>query len=285
MIEPLPGRSVICPKITGSLKLEDCRVSIPTIPETEGEMPNILLDVAVNLGKKVRLYSSHLYDMYIEGSTHFGGSTRYPKTSGTISVKHGGTFTYLNTVFSIRNGELQFNQVDSFMPSISFFADTRLAQAKIFLWARGPLGSDKMQLRLSSSPQMSQTEIMNLLTFRGSGNKGKNDMGGLLLTGLQMSILSGLEDAVREFLYLDVFSISQGTGSTFSRQKDDEDYYSVTIGKYVSDKVLFKYTQGFGDGRDKYRFGVTYELTDRIGLTYEREGKDNIFGVEARIKF
>ncbi len=285
-IEPLPGRKVICPKIIGNLQLENCRVSLPSVPEAEGEMPNILLDVSVNLGKKVRFYSSHLYDMYLEGSAHFGGSTRYPKTSGTISVKRGGTFTYLSTVFNIRNGELQFNQVDSFMPSISFFADTRLAQAKIFLWAAGPLGSDKMKLRLASSPQMSQTEIVNLLTFRSNvNNKGKNEMGGLLLTGLQMSILSGLEDAVREVLYLDVFSISQGSGSTFSRKEDDKDYYSLTIGKYVSDKVLFKYTQGFGNGSDKYRFGVTYELTDRIGLTYEREGKENIVGVEARIKF
>ncbi len=287
-ITPLPDRKRILPKVTGNVHLENCMISVPSVPETEGELPEVLLDVSLDLGKKVHFYSSHLYDMYLNGAAHFEGSTKYPKTSGNISVKRGGTFTYLKTVFHIRAGEIQFNQVDSFLPSLSFFADTRLGQTKVFLWARGPIGSDRMHLRLASSPEMSQTEIMNLLTFRSAKADGKSgiDMSGLLLTGLQMSVLSDVENSMRDLFYLDVFSISHGLGSTFGgNKKDDKDYYSLTIGKYISDKLMFRYSHGFGSGSDKYRYGFTYDLTDRIGLTFEREGKENIVGVEARVKF
>lgn len=287
-ITPLPGRTRILPKVSGNLHLENCMISVPTIPETQGDLPEILMDVTLDLGKKVRFYSAHLYDMYLDGSAHFEGSTKHPKTSGTISVKWGGTFTYLKTVFNIRTGELQFNQVDSFMPSIAFFADSRLGRTKIYLWARGPMGGDRLNLRLTSSPEMSQTEIMNLLTFRSASEDRKSgvDMGGILLTGLQMSILSELENSMRDMLYLDVFSVSYGLGSTFGGTKaDDKEYYSLTVGKYISDKVMLKYSHGFGSGSDRYLYGFTYDLTERFGLTFERKGKENIFGVEARVKF
>ena len=283
-VTPLPGRKVVLPKLSGNLQVEHCMVSLPSIPESEGEMPDMLLDVSLDLGKKVHFYQGHLYDMYLEGSAHFEGSTRYPKTSGTISVRRGGTFTYLKTVFDIRTAEIQFNQVDSFMPSISFFADARLGRTKVYLWANGPLGSDRMKLRLMSSPEMSQTEIIQLLTFRGA-SKDDLAMGDLLLTGLQMSVLSDLENTMREFLYLDVFTISKGSGSSFGNNRNDNDYYSLTIGKYIGEKTLLKYTRGFGEGSGKQRFGITYDITDRIGLTLERKGKENIIGVETRIKF
>jgi len=279
-------RTIVRPKLTGNLQLEHCLISVPAIPETEGEMPEAFLDVSVELGKKVHFYSPSLYDMYLTGTAHFEGSTRYPKTSGMISVRRGGTFTYLKNVFNIREGEISFNQVDSFVPSMSFFADTRLGRTKIFLWGKGPLGSDQMQLRLTSSPEMSQTEIIQMLTFRSSYKDGKAtfDVSDLLLTGLQMSILADLENSMKEILYLDVFSVSHGSGSAFGKDEDD-DYYSLTVGKYFGDKLLLRYTQGFGTGSDKHRFGMTYEFNDRIGLTVEQAGSESIVGLEARIKF
>ena len=189
----------------------------------------------------------------------------------------------MNTVFNIRNGEIQFNQVNSFLPSISFFADARLGSTKIFLAGRGPLGSDKMKLRLTSQPEMSQTEIIQLLTF---GSKdGKKEIGNLLLTGLQMSVLSDLERSVREVLYLDLFQLSRGSGSTFTNKRADDDYYSLTVGKYIGDKLLLRYTQGLGKGSDKHRIGMTYDLTENIGLTVERDDQETVFGMEARVKF
>ena len=64
------------------------------------------------------------------------------------------------------------------------------------------------------------------------------------------------------------------------RDKD----YNFTVGKYIGDRFMFRYTHGFGSHK-VHRFGIQYDFNDNIGLTIDREGKDYIFGIEARFKF
>ena len=178
--------------------------------------------------------------------------------------------------------------MDSFLPSIVFLADTRLTQAKVFLSLSGPL--DNMTLKLTSSPEMSQTEIIRMLTLRDAYKNGNAnlDAGDLLVVGLQMSFLSEVEDVMRNMLWLDRFTIARGSGSDFDHHDEesnqDLDVYHVEMGKYISDKVMLKYVQQIG-GNDMHRFGVQYDMNDRLGLTLDREADDYIVGVEARIRF
>ena len=95
---------------------------------------------------------------------------------------------------------------------------------------------------------------------------------------------------MREFLYLDRLSISRGSGSFFdnyktSKENEENKYdFNVSMGKYISDKVMLRYTHGFsGDGVDRY--GVQYDVNDHWGITLEREANSTIFGVEARMTF
>ena len=102
-----------------------------------------------------------------------------------------------------------------------------------------------------------------------------------------MSVLSEVESAVRKVFYLDQFTIARGSGAAFEHRQEGErteKVYHVTIGKYVSDKVMLRYTQEIG-GEEITRYGVLYDLNDHIGLTVERQGKANIVGMEARMKF
>lgn len=276
------------PKISGEVNLADCTISVPTIPDSSGELPDVLLDVDVNVGDKVHAYSSYLYDMYLVGKVHFGGTTHHPKTSGSVSVKRGGTVSYLKTEFNVREGTAYFNQVDSFLPSITFIADTRLTQAKVFLSITGPL--DNMTFTLRSSPEMSQTEIIRMLTLRSAYRAGEAnlDAGDLLIVGLQMSFLSEVEDIMRNVLWLDRFTIARGSGSAFDTHDEesnkDIDVYHVEMGKYITDKVMLKYTQQIG-GDDTHRVGVQYDMNDRFGLSLEKEAQKFIVGLEARIRF
>ena len=277
------------PKISGHIDFDNCMVSVPTIPESEGELPHIILDVMINLGNKVHFYSSYLYDMYLTGSAHFEGSTLYPKPSGTISVKRGGTLNYLKTIFKINEGEASFNQLQSFLPSLQFDADTKLTQAKVFLHVDGPLGA--ANFRLSSSPEMTQEEIIQLLTLRDAYQKGGDndlDAGDLLTLGLQLSVLSEIEGAVRKTFGFDQFTISRGSGSAFDHHGEEhnkyEEEYNVQLGKYITDNVMLKYTRGIG-GDNINRYGIQYDFDNNMGLTIERENHDFIFGVEARWKF
>lgn len=276
------------PKISGQVDLANCTISVPAIPDSDGELPDIILDADVNVGDKVHAYSSYLYDMYLTGNVHFGGTTRHPKTSGSVSVKRGGTINYLKTEFNVREGTAYFNQVDSFLPSITFLADTRLTQAKVYLSITGPL--DNMTFTLRSTPEMSQSEIIQLLTLRDAYKAGQAnlDAGDLLIVGLQMSFLSEVEDVMRNMLWLDRFTIARGSGSAFDTHDEesskDIDVYHVEMGKYITDKVMLKYTQQIG-GDDTHRFGVQYDMNDRFGLSLEKESQKFIVGLEARIHF
>lgn len=279
------------PKISGQIDLDKCRFSIPSLPDDDSPLPDIIIDVGLNLGDKVHFYSSRLYDMYLTGNVRFEGTTIHPKTSGVINVKRGGTLTYLESVFNIREGEAHFNQVDTFMPSLHFYAETKIDRTKIFLYVDGL--PDKMDFKLGSSPEMSQDEILKLLTLRESYSKGgENTLSATdaLAIGLQMTVIAEIEDALKRTLGIDQLSVSRGSGSMFEshsqgeKSTDDEFDYNIKIGKYIGDKFMVRYTRGFGSHKVN-RYGIQYDFNDNMGLTVEREGKDYIFSIEARFKF
>ncbi|MBR2179696.1 MAG: translocation/assembly module TamB domain-containing protein [Selenomonadaceae bacterium] len=277
------------PLIDGHLDLDKCTISIPSIPESEGELPNIQLNVLITLGDKVHLYSPYLFDLYMTGNAKFEGSTNRPRSSGLITAKRGGTVSYLKTVFNVREGELQF-QTGSFFPAITFLADTKITKTKVILSVGGVLNDRSIKLT-SEPPGMTETEIMQLLTLRDAYQKGgDNDIetGDLLMLGLQMSFLSEIEGAVRKTTGFDQFSISRGSGSAFDNKSEirerHEEEYNVTIGKYVTDNTMLKYTRGIG-GDNINRYGLQYDINSFISATVEREGHAGILGFEARWKF
>ena len=281
------------PKISGQINLEKCTIGIPPLPDDDEPPPDIMLDVKLNLGQKVHFYSSHLFDMYFTGNANFEGTTRRPKTSGVIEMKkRGGTLTYLETVFNIRECEVHFNQAESFLPTLSFAADTKISNTKIFLNAKGQ--PNNMEFNLTSSPEMTQEEIAKLLTLRDSYSRGGDvnlTAEDALAIGLQMTLLGELEDALRKTVGIDQFTVSRGSGSMFeshtpaeSNSGDRDKDYNVKIGKYVNDKLMIRYTRGFGSHKVN-RYGLQYDFNDNLGFTIEREGKDYIFSFEARYKF
>ncbi len=281
------------PKISGQIDLEHCLLSVPALPSSDDPLPDILLDISLNLGEKVHFYSSRLYDMYLTGSAHFGRSTTHPKTSGTISVKRGGTINYLQTVFDIREAEILFNQQDSFMPTVHFAADTKLTRTKIYLAVDGPLGKKGITFKLTSSPEMTETEIIQLLTFRTAYDKGNQNFtaADALEIGLQMSVLAEIEDTVKRNLGLDKFMVSRGSGSAFDSMSSQpgennqrENEFNISLGKYINDKVMLRLTQGI-NGDQITRYGIQYDFNDNLGLTIERESNEFIFGLEARYNF
>ena len=149
-----------------------------------------------------------------------------------------------------------------------------------------------MDFRLGSSPEMSEEEIIRMLTLRSSYRAGEGGVNtaDLLSIGLQMSVLSEVEDTVKNLLHLDVLRLSYGSGALFTSKEEaaarkNDDEYNVEFGKYINDRVLLRYVQGLGSASDKRRYGIQYDFSDRFGISYDREGKNHIFGVEARIRF
>ena len=281
------------PKLSGNIDLDKCTITIPTLPDSEEPLPTILLDVSVNLGDKVHFYSSRLYDMFLTGNVKLERSTTHPKTSGIVSVKRGGTVTYIQTTFDIREGEAHFNQMDSFFPTLHFNADAVVSNVKVFLTIDGAMDGVKKipKINLTSNPEMSETEIMQLLTLRDAYGRSTSNMTAtdILAIGLQMSILGDIEDSVRRSIGLDRFRLNTGSGSaleTYSSaaEKNEDAEFNIFIGKYISDKVMLRYTQGI-NGEHVKRYGLQYDFNDNLGVTVEREENEYIFSLEARYKF
>ena len=277
------------PKLSGNLDLENVTISIPSLPEGESELPNMLLDIGFTAKNKVRLYSPFLYDLNIKGSAHFGGTTRHPKPAGEILVTRG-TVSYLKTVFTVREGSAYFNQVDSFFPALHLEADTKLDKTKIYLWVDGP--ANAMKVKLGSNSDMNDTEILQLLTLRSAYQGDNRDpslssqLTDLLNVSLRMSFLSEVDGIIRNALKVDEFNIARDTLSQDGNSESlrNREVYNVEIGKYISDKVMLKYSRGIGYDRNKVI--LQYDINDHMSFT--GSAADNnayTVGFEARFRF
>lgn len=275
------------PKLTGKVLIHHATLSIPSIPDSESALPKMLLDVGVTLGERVRFFSPSLYDMRLAGAFHYGGTTQHIEPSGTITVERG-TITYNKTRFTIRDGEAYFNQIGSFLPSLTLEADAHFGKVRIFLHTKGPIGA--MEMRLTSMPEMSETEILRLLTFQTADLRTEQALTSLLSFGLSMTILGEWEANVQNALGLDEFRIAGEDVATTdqaglkSGERDRSLEYNLEVGKYINDKIMLRYKQGIGN---KVReFGVRYDFNDRMSLYWNRdEDANSVVGLEARIKF
>ncbi len=272
------------PKLTLNTTFNDITVAVPPLPETSDDpLPLMALDVNVDFGDNVHFYDPQLYDLYLQGGFKFHGTTRHPDPSGVITAQNG-TINVLKTIFKIQEGTLTFNQVNSFMPYINFLAVTRLDRTRVFAEVKGVLSED-IQPRLFSDPPMSEAEIIKLLAFRTDYNGGspgeitEEDLASFASIGLQMTFLNELEGTMRNVLNFDEFRISRDTLTDSARRRydmDDGEVYNIEIGKYLSDKVMLKYTKGINYDLD--RVGLQYYINNNIGLTGEVEdgGQYNI---------
>ena len=108
----------------------------------------------------------------------------------------------------------------------------------------------------------------------------------LLLAGLQMSVLGEVQNAIRDLLQLDELTFSTGTFEKGEKGADKQaiEAYNIQIGKYVTDKVMLRYTQSLSE--DMRRYGIRYDFTDRFSAFALRDEKNhNWFGFEARFSF
>ena len=182
-----------------------------------------------------------------------------------------------------------FNQAGSFIPSIRLSSDTQLQRTKIYLDIDGPVSN--MQVKLYSNPELSEQEILSLLTLRSAYDSkeesgiGKDELNAIVNLGLSASFFSELENIAKSALGVDEFNVVRDTlsytenGSNYNRE-----VYNLEIGKYVTDKMMLKYTTGID--HEDYYFGIRYDFSNSISFTSDIDQDNNKrFGIEARFKF
>ena len=288
------------PLIKGQLKLDDVVVNMPTVPEIgEGES-NFGLDMKVELGKKIHLYNSYLYDIWLNGGIHIKGSTLFPIVDGTIKADKG-TISYLRTDFKLQKAGLVWVEPGTFLPNVNLESTARFSRYRIYMKVNGPV--EKMDLVLTSDPPLERNTIVRMLTLQrdtaGSNEVTSEDMNNLMTVGLQMTVLGDVETWIKQTLGLDQFRIYTGkvrSGIGFESAKDrsqdlttdERNQYNVLVSKYLNNNFMFGYTTSF-DALDRSIFGQ-YDISRHMNITYSRsynmnDKTDNWYGLEYKITF
>lgn len=277
---PLNGELYIAdrdglPTLIGTLNLEKIQFKIPLSLQSSESTKDMGVDVTVHAGKGVRLYDRTLYNMFISGDVHFGGSLQNPTASGQFDVRNG-TFKYLSHVFNITKGNAHFVG-GSYLPNLQLEAETNVSNYTIMLGVKGTV--DHMDLSLSSNPRLSRKQIISMLTFgRGADSNSSTltneDVNAVATAGLQMFAFGYVQDALQNTLGLDRINITTGSiDPDEPTNRDTASNYNIEIGKYVLPRVMLTYSQGINNKQNKY--GIEYSVKRNLKFTGWHTSKGN----------
>lgn len=277
---PLNGELYIAdrdglPTLIGTLNLEKIQFKIPLSLQSSESTKDMGVDVTVHAGKGVRLYDRTLYNMFISGDVHFGGSLQNPTASGQFDVRNG-TFKYLSHVFNITKGNAHFVG-GSYLPNLQLEAETNVSNYTIMLGVKGTV--DHMDLSLSSNPTLSRKQIISMLTFgRGADSNSSTltneDVNAVATAGLQMFAFGYVQDALQNTLGLDRINITTGSiDPDEPTNRDTASNYNIEIGKYVLPRVMLTYSQGINNKQNKY--GIEYSVKRNFKFTGWHTSKGN----------
>lgn len=287
------------PRLAGQITLARDVIDIPMAPPSGLALPPVDLDVEVTVGDRVRLYNPYMYDAMVSGRVRLAGSTLAPQFSGRITAQRG-TVSYLHTRFRLIEGTAEFTPFGSWEPVLHVQAQTRLEQTTVNLHIDGPLSA--LQLSLSSDPPLRQQEILTLLTLRSryfdskaagqpvhDTGLGRDEMLGLLDAGLQARFLTEMESVFRQAFGVDEFRLVKGRADetdfwSLAPEPVNRDVYSISVSKYVNDRLQLSYTQAVN--YHSYTASFRYDLTRRLAVGGSLDEQNRrLVTLEARYKF
>ena len=268
---PLDGELYIVdkqdmPTLVGAITLHDVVGSIPLTLESSDTSIPLGLDLTIDAKDNVRLYNPLLYDMFLQGKVTFEGTVGEPKASGKLSVNKGYV-KYLNNRFKITEGQAKFAS-GSIIPELNVRSMANVKNYRISLQAEGP--ATQMKLKLSSEPNLSERQIISLLTFgRSVGNTSgvtADDANALLTSSLQSLAFGYVEDVLQDTLGLDMVNFTTGSlDGKDSRDLKEKTNLNVTIGKYVVPDLMITLSRGLNNNQLAY--GFQYDINRSISAT------------------
>lgn len=254
-------------------------------------VPRLDLDIAA--GSNVSVESSNMDILISEGDLNlkFNNNLNDPLIMEGSFTSTRGTFTYYNSRFSLINGQAVFTPVDeNDIPTISANARTYAGGREINISVNGP--ANNMRTTLSSNPEATEEEILNLLSTQGA--LGSALIGGEDI-GIQTIITQELIRILNAFLQEDVINpIESDFQSALALDRIEIDAYqyglerefALYLGKNITNNFYVEYASNFSEGEQSSNISFQYSLTDLTVLkgTYFGEG-DYRFSIETGFDF
>ncbi|MCG6880845.1 MAG: translocation/assembly module TamB domain-containing protein [Deltaproteobacteria bacterium] len=257
--------------LTGEISLDRTEIAIPkrfppdvtVIPVTtindpaksetseskKGAIP-IQLNLTVNIPDKFFVRGRGL-DVEFKGRLTVTGPADNPVIRGTLNVVRG-TFLFLSRTFKVTSGQIAFDGATPPVPFLNINTEVNAGEITAQVAVTGP--ADAFKLKLSSQPTLPQDEIMAQILFGQSVAK-LNTFQALQLAYSVNQLAGGYGPDVlgktRSFLGLDRVDFSGGdeTGNNNGDGSNDSNGPSVTLGKYVTDRVYVGVEQGLTDSK------------------------------------
>jgi len=210
----------------------------------------IQLDLGVKIPDKCFVRGRGL-DVEFKGKLTVQGPATNPVVRGSLNVVRG-TFLCLSRTFKVISGEIAFDGATPPVPFLNINTQVNAGAINAHVDISGP--ADAFKLKLSSQPTLPQDEIMAQILFGQSVAK-LNTFQALQLAYSVNQLAGGygpdLMGKTRGFLGLDRLDFSGGDENKKSSGNDDDNSNgpSVTLGKYVSDRVYVGVEQDLTDNK------------------------------------
>lgn len=208
------------------------------------------LDLGVNIPDKFFVRGRGL-DVEFKGRLTVKGPADNPVVRGTLNVVRG-TFLCLSRTFKVTSGQIAFDGGTPPVPFLNINTQVNAGAITAQVDVTGP--ADAFKLKLSSQPSLPQDEIMAQILFGQSVAK-LNTFQALQLAYSVNQLAGGYGPDVmgetRSFLGLDRLDFSGGdqSGTNNSGSTNDSTGPSVTLGKYVTDRVYVGVEQDLTDSK------------------------------------
>lgn len=256
-------------------------VAPETTPLSLPYFDTVNLDIAIK-NRQPFFVQNNLAQLEISPDLKIEGALARPIVSGRAQVK-SGTVIFQKKIFDVKKGIIDFINPYKTEAEIDIESETTIRTWTITLTIKGT--PDNLDLRLSSVPTESDSDILSLILFGRTAQELAGGEGGQKRsTGQIMAemIADTFGEDIKKTTGVDILQLETSDTS------DDQDAagVKVTVGKHLSDRMTVKYAVESKDGVVVQRAITEYKLLENI-LVSGFQDNLGIFGAELvfRIEF
>ena len=225
---------------------------------------------------------NNLAQLEISPALEIRGTLARPIVSGRGQV-NSGTITFQQNVFEVKKGVVDFINPYKTEAEIDIEGETTIRSWTITLTIKGT--PDNLDLRLSSVPSESDSDILSLILFGRTAQELAGGQGGTGRSTEQIMaemIAETFSEDIKKSTGIDIFQLE----TSDSVDDPDDVGVKVTVGKHLSDRLTVKYAVETKDGAVVQRAITEYKLLENI-LVSGFQDNLGIFGAELvfRIEF
>ncbi|AEE15379.1 protein of unknown function DUF490 [Thermodesulfobium narugense DSM 14796] len=231
------GGNVFDPILKGNINLTKGHIGFSN--SSASVLPNIKLDLSVNIGKNVD-FQNDFYTLYPSGNVKVAGTLNNPIIFADLNI-NSGRISVFDQPFQVTRGHIKYTPLSH---TVNILAQSSISEYKVYLTVSGQLESPK--LSFSSVPELSESQIIALI------GTGKNPV-------TYASTVAAMSP---------ITAVSQAQGILFEPIKQALGLSRLSFGMSVDGKPEITISKSWNE---KISTSVTYTLGVKPQATYQAD--------------